>query len=340
VASAIASTSTSSSASASEAVSGPRRSAAAAAVAAVGLALIAPLAAYESDQYSHRLTPISDAAPELNRVTHEALTEIAARWRGPEDRGHFAYEIYRELGGLHWVDRIERYAMRSESIGKLPQRRRRSVFRGAPIWATRVNFLFGVGATIRIGDSLVGSDKLGHFVSQGLKYYRSHLAGWHEERIARRGELNERWLFGQLTTSVYSNADLVANWEGYRFYRSLFEDGVVAGKPAIVRFAHGRATLARRFDWRDHVNDYWDEALNPSFLSPALARYIAGKLPEYCDDYASRPRAYVPRDETELAARYAAIGLRPRPELRIDRVCGEAGIRAAGASGSGSDQGN
>ena len=33
----------------------------------------APLAGYESDQYSHRLEPIADAAPELNRVTNEAL---------------------------------------------------------------------------------------------------------------------------------------------------------------------------------------------------------------------------------------------------------------------------
>ena len=65
----------------------------------------------------------------------------------------------------------------------------------------------------------------------------SRLAGWREEHILGRGTFNERWLFGQLTTSIYSNADLVANYEGYRFYRSLFEDGVVPGKPAIVRFA-------------------------------------------------------------------------------------------------------
>jgi hypothetical protein len=324
-------TSTSRSAFASEAP-GSRRRAPAAAAALLALVAAAPLAGYESDQYSHRLEPLADAAPELNRVTNAALARIAARWRGPEDHGHFAHEVYRELGGLHWVDRIERFAMRSESIDKLPQFRWRSVFRGAPIWATRVNFLFGVGATIRVGESLVGSDKLGHFVSQGLKYFRSHLAGWSEERIAWRGEFNERWLFGQLTTSVYSNADLVANWEGYRFYRSLFEDGVVPGQPAIVRFAHGSATLARKFDWRDHVNDYWDEALNPSHLSPALARFLAGRLREYCPDYARRPLAFVPDDDAELAARYAAIGLRPRPDFRLDSVCDRAPVRTAGAA--------
>jgi hypothetical protein len=237
------------------------------------------------------------------------------------------------------VDRIERYAMRSPAIEKLPQYRWRSDFRGAPVWATRVNFLFGVGATIRLGDTLVGTDKLGHFISQGLKYYRSALAGWSEARIAGRGRFNERWIFGQATTSVYSNADLVANWEGYRFYRSLFADGVVAGKPAIVRFDSRGAAIQRGFAWRDHVNDYWDEALHPSFLSPALARYFARKLPELCADYARRPAAFVPRDAVALDARYAALGLRPRPELRMDRVCGA----AAGATarvGAPSEVGN
>ena len=289
----------------------------------------APLAAYESDQYSHRLAAIADASPELDRVVNEALAEIAAGWRRGEDRGRFAFEVYQTLGGLHWVDQIERFAMRSPTVERLPQYRWRSVFRGAPVWATRVNFLFGVGATIRLGDTLVGTDKLGHFVSQGLKYYRSALAGWSEERIAWRGEFNERWIFGQATTSVYSNADLVANWEGYRFYRSLFEDGVIAGKPAIVRLGAGGAVIQRAFDWRDHVNDYWDEALNPSHLSPALARYFARKLPELCADYARRPAAFVPRDEAALAARYASIGLRPRPELRLDRVCDGASVTAA-----------
>lgn len=279
--------------------------------------------AYESDQYSNRLTPIADAAPVLDRRSNEALRRIAVEWRGGAHRERFAHEVYARLGGLHWVDRIERFAMRSDEIEKLPQYRWKSIFRGAPFWTTRVNFLFGVGATIRIGDSLVGSDKLGHFISQGLKYYRRHLAGWSRERIARRGAYAERWIFGQLTTSVYSNADLVANWEGYRFYRSLFEDGIVEGKPRIVRFRDGRAEIVRAFTWTDHVNDYWDEALNPSYVSSGLGRYLERRLPELCDEYETDPSAFVPGRGRALRERYSEIGLKPEPELRLDRVCDE-----------------
>jgi len=294
-------------------------------VAALALVLalaVAPGArAYETDQYSNRLTPIADAAPVLDRRTNEALHEIAESWRGGANRERFAREVYVELGGIYWVDRIERFAMKSEKVEKLPQYRWHSIFRGAPIWATRVNFFFGVGATIRIGESLVGSDKLGHFVSQGFKYFRRHLLGWSEERIARRGAYAERWIFGQLTTSVYSNADLVANWEGYRFFRSLFEDGIVDGKGAIVRFHGGRAEILRPFTWRDHVNDYWDEALNPSYVGPSLERFLERRLPELCDEFAKDPSAFVPDRGPALRERYSEIDLKPDPELRLDRVC-------------------
>ena len=280
------------------------------------------MAAYETDQYTHRLQPIADSEVELDRLMNEGLSRVAAKWRGGEDRSAFSHAVYAELGGLYWVDRIERRAMKSPAIEHLPQYRHQSIFAGAPFWARRVNAVFGVGRTIRLCGTLVGSDKLGHFVSQGVKYYRSRLAGWKEPRVLWRGQFNERWIFGQLTTSVYSNADLVANYEGYLFYRSLFEDGVVAGKPRIVRFAGGRATIARPFAWADHVNDYWDEALNPSYFSPGLGRAVRAALLAVCDDYKAHPEAFAVHDEAALRERYAAIGLRDAPENSIPVVCG------------------
>lgn len=278
--------------------------------------------AYETDQYSNRAVEVGDAGPELDALVNRTLEDIARDWRGGADSYRFAHRIYERLGGHYWVDRIERYAMKSAGIEKLPQNRYHSIYRGAPVYASRVNFFFGCGRTIRIDRSLIGTDKLGHFFSQGLKYYRRHLDGMSEPVLLRRGAFNERWIFGQATTSVYSNADLVANYEGYRFYRSLFEPDVVAGKPPIVAFRDGQARIVRRFDWRDHVNDYWDEALNPSHLSPGLQRYFARVLPRYCEEYRRAPESFVPANAELLAARYRDLGLRASPENRLDHVCG------------------
>jgi len=301
-------------------VPGGRRAATllAAALLAVGTA-----EAYESDQYSNRLVDLTDSREVLDAKVNRALAEVAAAWRGPEDRWHFARKVYWKLGGLHWVDHIERWAMDSEQVEKLPQRKHESIFSAAPIHVTRVNWFFGVGPTLRLADSLVGSDKLGHFFSQGIKYYASHLLGWDDDHVFGRGRFNERWIFGQLTTSVYSNADLVANYEGYRFYRSLYEADVVPGKGPIVAFRDGRAEILRPFTWSDHVNDYWDEATNPSHVSAGLERYFLRTLPTLCDDFRSAPERYVPANGEALAARYEQLGLKPAPELRLDRICAE-----------------
>lgn len=284
--------------------------------------------AYESDQYSNRLLSIADARPALNRLVDEALIRVVAQWRGPANKPAFARAVFWQLGGLHWVDPIERWVMESHEIERLPRLRRRGIFTGSSPFHTRVNFVFGVGQTFRLADARVGSDKLGHFFSQGMKYYQSHIRGASELEVMSRGRVNERLIFGQLTTGVYSNADLVANYEGYLFYRGLFEPGIVAGKPALVLWRAGRPVVQRPFDWADHVNDYWDEALNPSFYGRGLQRFMNRKLPELCGEYRRDPAAFKPRNEAELERRYATIGMRPAPRNRVDRVCEAARLRA------------
>ena len=49
------------------------------------------------------------------------------------------------LGGLHWVDRLERWAMKSPEVDKLEVGRYESVFADQPLWASRVTKIFGTG---------------------------------------------------------------------------------------------------------------------------------------------------------------------------------------------------
>ena len=126
--------------------------------------------------------------------------------------------------------------------------------------------MFGFGPTIRVNGVYIGTDKIGHFFSQGRKFYRRYRRMGDETQAARWSIVTETGLFGRLTTGVLSNADLVANYEGYRFYRSLFEAGVVHGKVAIFRWLDDRPVRQRAFTWADHINPFWDEALNPQRL--------------------------------------------------------------------------
>jgi len=296
--------------------------------------LVPNVLGYESDQYSNRRATVSDSTVVMDRKVNDALALVIKNW-GKKRRSNkaFARAIYFELGGLYWADKIERWAAKTDLVEKYPQTRRHSIYSGMPIWATRVNFLFGVGRSFKVNQVMVGSDKFGHFFSQGYKYYKRELRGWDEERIHNRATFAERWMWGQLTTGIYSNADLVANYEGMLFYKSLFENDVIEGKRAILRWKDGKPEQIRQFTWADHINDYWDEVLNPSFNVTSLDNMLRSRISKLCGDYESRPELYVSGNDELLWERYQHIGMKDNRRNLFLHICVDEGTNTSQALG-------
>jgi hypothetical protein len=286
-----------------------------------GLPVEAP--AYETDQFYNRAQPIADSTEVLNRKVNETLAEIVANWRKGHNEKAFVSKVYHELGGHHWVDKLERWAMKSPEVDKLKTPRYDSIYAGMPFWSTRTTFFFGIGATIRVNNQLIGSDKIGHFYSQGRKYYRRYLKSRSEEEAARHSAYTERAIFGSGTTGSYSNADLVANYEGHRFYRSLFEEDIIPGKPAIVRWENDRWVIQREFDWADHVNEYWDEALNVNRFDNLMYKRMRKKMVALCPKYWENPSLYTIESEEALKDRYSHLQLSDSWHMRLDYLCPE-----------------
>ena len=293
--------------------------------------------AYETDQFNNRLEPIDDSTALLNDEVNRTLLAIAEEWDGPRDDAAFVQEIYQRIGGVHWVDKLERWAMESPDVERLSTPRRDSIYAGHPIYATRVAALFGVGPTIKINDQLVGSDKLGHFLSQGRKFWLRYQRMEDEAQAAEHSAYTERALFGQMSTGSYSNADLVANYEGFLFYKSLFVDGVVPGKPAILRWDNGAWTLQRTFDFADHVNAYWDEAININHFDSWLYPYMQMRFMEFCPLFHEAPESFLVSNEAELIERYSHLQLRDTSELRLTALCVEEREMAAGDGAASAD---
>ena len=294
----------------------------AALIASVAMAGIPAVAtAYETDQFTNRDMPIADSTELLNRKMNETIEEIVVGWKKGHDELAIVSAIYHEIGGHHWVDKLERWAMKSDEIEKLDTRRYDSVFSHLPLYAVRVTKFFGVGKTIRVNDQLIGSDKIGHFLSQGRKYYKRYRRSGSEAQAGERSAYTERALFGRMTTGSYSNADLVANYEGHRFYRSLFEDDLVPGKPAILRWEDDGWIIQRDFDWADHVNEYWDEALNINQFDSWLYKHMHARFVTLCPLYWENPELYTIQDEAPLREQYAHLGLRDTRYLRLDSLC-------------------
>ena len=294
---------------------------------AVGSIVIAVLLAagdaraHETDQFTNRGQPIADSTEILNREVNETIEAIANDWSKGDDEMAFVDAIYKRIGGLHWVDRLERWAMKSPEVERLDTPRYGSVYAGHPPWAMRVTAVFGVGKTIRLNNELVGTDKIGHFISQGRKFYKRYLRMGSEAHAAKRSVLTEKAIFGRMMTGMFSNADLVANYEGYLFFRSLFEDNVIDGKPAILKWDRDRWIVQREFDWADHVNAYWDEAINPNHLDRLARKHVRERLVGFCESFWVDPSLYMAEDRAELADRYAHLGMIDAGEYRLDVLC-------------------
>ena len=142
-----------------------------------------------------------------------------------------------------------------------------------------------------------------------------------EEQAAKHSAYTERAIFGQVTTGVYSNADLVANYEGFLFYLSLFQDNVIDGKKAILLWSGDHWEIQRPFTWADHVNQYWDEALNINHYDRLLYPYMHERLQTFCGDYFTAPDMYTVQEENLLQQRYGHLQLRDTSQLRLDQLC-------------------
>ena len=139
--------------------------------------------AYESDQYMNRTQIVAEAIEMMDKQVNQAIAVVLNRKPPLVTKQAIARGIWREVGGIYWADKIERWAEKSPHVDKYDQTRRKSIYQSMPIWATRVNFVFGVGRSFKLNGNMVGSDKLGHFFSQGYKYYRRELRGESEEKL-------------------------------------------------------------------------------------------------------------------------------------------------------------
>ena len=292
--------------------------------------------AYETDQFTQRRHQIADSQSLLNQKVNLAIGDSILGITDPDSSLVVVNRIYHRLGGLSSVDKIESWAMHSDEIERLPISDDTSIYSEIPIWATRVAGFAGVGATIKVNGVLMGTDKLGHFISQGRKFYLRWLGMQNVEEAAQRSALTENAIFGKLSTGSYSNADLVANYEGFRFYRSLFEPDHLTGKAPILVWKNDHWAMQRPFEWADYVNDYWDEALNINQFDRVLYPYMKERLLELCDWYELYSHLYQLHNEAELKKRYEYLQLKDTSELRFSNLCSAeaSSINQSGSTGS------
>jgi hypothetical protein len=186
-------------------------------------------------------------------------TYVSNRGQWEDGLGFGAYTAWLEMSE---VDRLT-FLDRSDIYGAL--RPAESVIVSA----------VGVCSTIELAGVRLGTDKTDHFWAQGYQYERKSKWGKNPEKAVDWGTKTEFGHYGLLTSTVFSFADLHANWRGFQFYQ-----GLLGRESVVQRGEDGCAAVVGRFDWKDWVDDGMDEVLNPSYLPEVVEESVRKRLRE------------------------------------------------------------
>ena len=175
------------------------------------------------------------------------------------------------------------------------------------------------GEIRRVIPILVSSDKFSHFFYRGLKLLRKLGAGDDEDldRVLARNYRQEASFWGSRSTGVAAYSDLVANFQGMRFWIHLLGQGL-DGRPVADPMAEqrvppivecssrGRWAQRRPLDIRDYLDPAWDEGLNCSRMrSRVLLNQVLRRI-EDLDRETEPGRIYDCPVDAELIAETAA----------------------------------
>jgi hypothetical protein len=289
-----------------------------------------PAPAHETDQYTLPLgRQFADLGPLLSRMVHGAVvagvsdansqieqslrnglpTRATAHLQSPE---LVAAKVWGRLFATFPTNEILDGVLagqrtRSQYPGQVTSYRAEQSIHDDPLLlldvTKMVRSLFRA-CTVSIDGKPVGTDKLIHFIHLGHIYYASYIdarkRGVGESMAVDRAVrlstesnllLSENWLLGTLTTGIRSNADLAANYAGFKFYRNLTEPvrlGNRTVEPMLVRQGlYWRLNAQTQPDsdfFTVFVTPHWNEALNPNVYAFGIRGRMRSVLRSRCPD--------------------------------------------------------
>lgn len=248
---------------------------------------VLPMQAAEVDQFSgHSAGLLADAAPLLEAEVNRRLQLAVAMANRPVTKPpqlrtrpalqYPACEEERLYDALAWelarpvIGQLETFAEEQPQISRRRIAFRDSVYRNF-IWQQSPSLVLSerVAAVIRVGDVEIGSDKLGHFFTEGYSYFEvtDRLQDSVEEGVLF-GEWSESLYFGAQTTGVFSFADLAANLNGLRFWNRILahHPDPLSGHEVTpyIRCEQQRWRLVDTFHFSGYIDTAWNESVNCS----------------------------------------------------------------------------
>ncbi|MEM7160408.1 MAG: hypothetical protein AAF799_46655 [Myxococcota bacterium] len=132
---------------------------------------------------------------------------------------------------------------------------------------------------VRVGGTLIGTDKIGHYFVQGYQYWDVFSKTGSDKKAKALGESQEASYYGILVSGIYSTTDLVANEAGLALWKRIhaFVSPLVADPNAVTK-AERQAIIEKfrtfKVGFSKEVTPQWNEFTNLSRVSKSMRGWL------------------------------------------------------------------
>ena len=243
------------------------------------MTLIQPIYGTEVDSFTTReevtLDSINPLNAEMNRRLQKAVRR--ANTMGKCSEGwlyfHLGMQLRAGLTGGFMISPLESFANKNKAIQAKSYPRKNSIYRQVGFLQSIPITVYPLGKLLLVNGHHISGDKFSHFLNVGWSYHKKiEFNGKPVEATLKWGQKTERGIWGLATSGVYSYADLVANYDGFRFWSTLFGGRDPDGNFIQPTFAciEDEWRQVREFTWEEWITAGWDEAINCNFYAKRL----------------------------------------------------------------------
>jgi len=257
------------------------------------LILSNPLMASEVDHYTLAYEKIVDIGDILNTRANtylkQAVISSNAKSQCNED---ILYTELKKYFANHTKGQLTIDLLHDDSIPRQVIPLDNSVYKKWSVWN---GFLLGrqkartsalaLGPIIKVGDVVIGTDKVEHMFGMGFNYFKGHyLKKKDMVSVLKNGIFKEKTALGGniLATGVFSYADLSANFNGMRFWNHMLQkNDDILGKEynvgPYISCKNNQWVLENEIDFKNYFDESMDESVNCSrFASRSgLKKFVA-----------------------------------------------------------------
>jgi len=240
--------------------------------------VLSPTFASEMDSLTNRHLKLSDSSDFFNKKVNQYLFEIQneankkSNCDAKKIKKVIKKKLVADINGMFVFSPLQRLADDKNAKGfeKREILMKDSIYKYVKRIDAPVLKMFPLSATLNINGIIIGSDKFSHFFNLGHGYYIDYQNKKKSVLdIIISGKKAEAGFWGGPTTGVISNSDLMANFQGMRFFGHLLGEGI---DPLTHEENNDSAyfkcndkqkwELIREFKWSTYFDSSVDEGVN------------------------------------------------------------------------------